>query len=237
MRTLQVLRAGTIPYNRALALQRNLHEQRRSGGIDDTLVLAQHPPTITLGRHTLSRHSLSDAILTPQSELQRLQIEVHQTHRGGDATFHGPGQPILYPIVSLRALGIGIRLFVERLEDLMLEVARDYKLQAGRIPSQTGCWIDQRRKIGALGISAPQGVTMHGLAFNANTDLDGFKHIVPCGILDKEVTSLARELGQERVDEKLVEEQLLQSFVRLMGYERVVSTKNLGEGIRTEDVL
>ncbi|EFJ33326.1 hypothetical protein SELMODRAFT_84542 [Selaginella moellendorffii] len=217
---LQVWRVGMLRYDRALALQRYVMEDRILGH-DDVLISVQHPPAITLGRHRLSH-----AILTPHSELRRLGIEIYHTDRRGEVTMHLPGQPVLYPIVSLRAIEMGLRNFLEVLEDVMLGVAKSHGIDAEvRVPFEAGCWIERQRQIGAIGLRLTGGVTTHGLAFNAKPDLGYFSHIVPCcGLAGKEATSLAKELGSpDRVDEEAVTEQLIDKFVEIMGYKKVAN--------------
>ncbi|XP_020551194.1 octanoyltransferase isoform X2 [Sesamum indicum] len=189
-RTLKVWKMGVVNYIEALKLQEKLTSDRKVHKITDTLLSLQHPPTYTLGKRRTDHN-----ILVSETELKAMGAELHYTQRGGDVTFHGPHQAILYPIISLREMGLGARRYVENLELTMIELASLYgvKAHAGQT-GETGVWVGQR-KIGAIGVRISTGITSHGLAFNINPDLNYFKHIVPCGIADKEVTSLQKEMN------------------------------------------
>lgn len=216
-RNLEVWKLGTVNYLEALKLQEKLASDRKIGKISDTLLSLQHPPTYTLGKRRTDYN-----LLVPESELKSMGAELHYTQRGGDITFHGPHQAILYPILSLRELGLGARKYVESLESTMIDFASIYGVKAhGQRKCETGVWVGER-KIGAIGVRISSGITSHGLAFNIDPDLTYFKHIVPCGIADKDVTSLRRETGIVLPDEEIVQEQLVSCFVKLFGYENVV---------------
>ncbi len=154
---------------------------------------AQHPPVFTVGKRSTTHN-----LLTPVAALAALGAEVHHTERGGDATFHGPGQLLLYPVLALRPLGCGARAYVEGLEDVLAAVAARHGVTAkGRLPGAPGVWVDAQRKLAAVGVRISAGVTSHGAALNVSTRLDWFKHIVPCGLTDKaraqtSVTALLR---------------------------------------------
>ncbi|KAJ0084807.1 hypothetical protein Patl1_29862 [Pistacia atlantica] len=212
-RSLEVWKLGTVSYLDALKLQEKLMSDRKINKIPDTLLCLQHPPTYTLGKRRTDHN-----LLIPESELKQIGAKLHYTQRGGDITFHGPHQAILYPIVSLRDIGIGARNYVEKLELTMIELASLYgvKARAGNT-GETGVWVGDR-KIGAIGVRIQYGVTSHGLAFNIDPDLNYFKHIVPCGIPDKEVTSLRRETGILLPAEDVIHEQLVSCFARQFGY-------------------
>ncbi|WCJ36982.1 lipoyltransferase 2 [Euphorbia peplus] len=212
-RSLQVWKLGTVSYLEALKLQEKLFSDRKASIIPDTLLSLQHPPTYTLGKRRTDHN-----LLIPPSELQKLGAELHYTQRGGDITYHGPRQAILYPIVSLRDIKLGARNYVEKLESTMIELASLYgvKASAGK-KGETGVWVGDR-KIGAIGVRISSGITSHGLAFNIDPDLNYFKHIVPCGIADKEVTSLRMETGSELLSDEVVHEQLISCFAKLFGY-------------------
>jgi len=158
----------------------------------DTLILLQHFPVFTLGK----RGHASD-FKASESEIQaRLGATISSVGRGGEVTYHGPGQLVAYPVISLRRRSLGPRAFVESLEDTVSQTVRRWGIQAeGRVPGRTGVWVDDQRKIAAIGVQIRHGVTTHGLALNVNTDLSAFDLIVPCGISDKEVTSMAKELS------------------------------------------
>ena len=192
MRDLEVRRLGVVSYDEALAMQRALVEERRAGSIPDVLLLLQHPPVITLGVKTAS--SRANIVATPE-RLSELGVETHETGRGGDVTYHGPGQIVGYPIVDLKPDRCDVHRYVRDLEEVMIRVCGDYGLSAGRIAGLTGTWIGAE-KIGAIGVRISRWITSHGFAFNVSTNLDHFKLIVPCGITDRGVTSLERATGR-----------------------------------------
>lgn len=208
---------GTVNYLEALKLQEKLASDRKALKITDTLLSLQHPPIYTVGKRE-TVHNL----LIPDSELKTIGAELHHTQRGGDITFHGPHQAILYPIISLRDIGLGARKYVEKLELTMIELASIYgvKSQPGQ-RGETGIWVEDR-KIGAIGVRISSGITSHGLAFNIDPDLNYFKHIVPCGVADKDVTSLKKEADVELPAEEVIQEQLIACFVRIFGYNDVI---------------
>ncbi|KAL2248891.1 octanoyltransferase isoform X1 [Sesamum indicum] len=216
-RTLKVWKMGVVNYIEALKLQEKLTSDRKVHKITDTLLSLQHPPTYTLGKRRTDHN-----ILVSETELKAMGAELHYTQRGGDVTFHGPHQAILYPIISLREMGLGARRYVENLELTMIELASLYgvKAHAGQT-GETGVWVGQR-KIGAIGVRISTGITSHGLAFNINPDLNYFKHIVPCGIADKEVTSLQKEVQQVLPSEEVIQEQLISCFIRIFNYTDIV---------------
>ncbi|KAH6794482.1 lipoyltransferase 2 [Perilla frutescens var. hirtella] len=213
-RSIEIWKMGAVNYLEALKLQEKLASDRKLHKITDTLLSLQHPPTYTLGkRRTI--HNL----LVPEADLKAMGAELHYTQRGGDVTFHGPRQAILYPIISLRDIGIGARKYVENLESTMVELASLYgvKACAGRT-GETGVWVGER-KIGAIGVRISCGITNHGLAFNIDPDLNYFKHIVPCGIPDKEVTSLQKVVKHIMIPcDQVIEEQLISCFLKIFGY-------------------
>ena len=186
-------RLGVIAYDEGLALQRELVEQRRAGRVPDLLLLLEHPPVITLGvRSEIARAN----VVATSERLADLGIAVHETGRGGDVTYHGPGQLVGYPILDLRPDRCDVHNYVRDLEEVMIRTCADYGVAAGRIAGLTGTWVGAE-KIGAIGIRISRWITSHGFAFNVCTDLDHFKLIVPCGIADRGVTSLAQVTGQQ----------------------------------------
>ena len=191
MRPLAVRRLGVVPYAEALALQRALVEERRAERVPDVLLLLQHPPVITVG--VRGDGGRSHIVASPE-RLAALGIEVHETGRGGDVTYHGPGQIVGYPILDLRPDRCDVHRYVRDVEEMMIRVCAEYGVRAGRIAGLTGTWVDDN-KIGAIGIRISRWITSHGFAFNVNTNLDHFDLIVPCGIGDRGVTSLEKELG------------------------------------------
>jgi lipoyl(octanoyl) transferase len=192
-RPLEVRRLGLIPYTEALALQRQLVEERRGDRVPDLLLLLQHPPVITLG---VKGDGGRSNIVASSERLAALGIEVSETGRGGDVTYHGPGQIVGYPILDLKPDRCDVHRYVRDVEEVMIRVCADYGITAGRIKGLTGAWVGGD-KIGAIGIRISRWITSHGFAFNVNTDLDHFRLIVPCGITDGGVTSLETLTGRQ----------------------------------------
>jgi len=184
-------------------MQKSLVEARRAGHIPDLLLLLQHPPVITLGVRGSSRSHITAS----DTQLADRGIEIHDTGRGGDVTYHGPGQVVGYPIIDLRPDRCDVHRYVRDLEEVMIRVCADYGVSAGRIEGLSGVWIGEE-KIGAIGVRISRWITSHGFAFNVSTKLDGFQLIVPCGIADRGVTSLekltGRELSIEEVEERII---------------------------------
>jgi len=210
-RELAVRRLGTVSYGDALNLQRRLVDQRRTGEIPDTLLLLEHPPVITLGVKKTSR---ANVVATP-ALLAARGVEVVETGRGGDVTYHGPGQLVAYPILDLRPDRQDVHRYVRDLEAVMIAVCEGYGLAAGRVSGFSGTWIENR-KIGAIGVRISRWVTSHGLAFNVSTDVSAFDLIVPCGITDRGVTSLEKELSRPiQMDE--VMDRLVGAFLGVFG--------------------
>ncbi len=185
---------GRMPYREAWTLQRELVERRKSNSIGDTLLLLEHDPVVTLGRDG-SKASLKQS---PEQMMQQ-GIDLVESDRGGDATYHGPGQVVGYLIVDLRPDQKDIRKYVRNVESAMIDTLAEYDLVGNRIDDAPGAWLmDPPRKIGAIGARVSRWVTHHGFAFNVNTRLEHFEVIVPCGISDKGVTSLAKELNRRQ---------------------------------------
>jgi lipoyl(octanoyl) transferase len=206
-RTLEVRRLGLVPYADALALQRVLVEDRRAGRVDDLLLLVEHPHVLTLGVRGDGGRS---HILATGEALAARGIDVHETGRGGDITYHGPGQIVGYPIVDLKPDRCDVHRYVRDLEDVLIRTAASYGVEAGRVDGLTGVWVG-RDKLAAIGVRISRWITSHGFAFNVSTNLDYFDLIVPCGIADRGVTSLARLLGRP-VDCREVEERITAAF-------------------------
>jgi lipoyl(octanoyl) transferase len=193
---IHVVHLGLVPYETALQLQRTLMELRKAGSVGNTLLLLEHPPVITLGRNA----QLSN-VLAPPEFLAKRGVELFDIDRGGDVTFHGPGQLVAYPIFDLRSFEprLGAVEFVRRLEEVLIRTCGDFGIGVQRIKGLTGVWTYALRnkpeaKIAAIGVHISRGVTTHGFALNVSTDLDFFSLIVPCGITNKSVTSMQREL-------------------------------------------
>ena len=202
-RPLEVRRLGTVGYPEALVMQRALVEERRADRVPDLLILLQHPAVITLG--VKGDGGRSNVMATPE-RLSELGIAVEETGRGGDVTYHGPGQVVGYPIIDLRPDRQDVHRYVRDLEEVMIRTCADYGLEAGRIAGLTGTWIGAE-KIGAIGVRISRWITSHGFAFNVSTRLDHFQLIVPCGISDRGVTSLeratGRSIGVEEVEDRI----------------------------------
>jgi len=191
-----VLYLGRVAYGTALELQRTLLEMRKTGRIDNTLLLLEHPPVITLGRNARLAN-----VLAPPEFLAQRGVELFEIDRGGDVTFHGPGQLVAYPIFDLRSFEpkVGAVEHVRRLEEVLIRTCGDFGIGAQRIKGLTGVWTYALRnkpeaKIAAIGVHISRSVTTHGFALNVSTDLDFFSLIVPCGITGKPLTSMEREL-------------------------------------------
>jgi lipoyl(octanoyl) transferase len=192
VRDLVVRRLGLVSYAAALDLQQSLVEERRAGRVPDTLLLLEHPHVITLG--VKLAEARSHVVAAPETLAAR-GVEVVETGRGGDVTYHGPGQLVAYPILDLRPDRQDVHRYVRDLEEAMIRLCAAYGVAADRAKGYSGAWVGDR-KIGAIGVRISRWITSHGLAFNVNTDLALFDLIVPCGIADKGVTSLSRELGR-----------------------------------------
>ena len=209
---LEVRRLGIVPYAEALALQRALVEERRANRVPDLLILLQHPPVITVGVRGDGGRS---HIVADTDRLAALGVAVSETGRGGDVTYHGPGQIVGYPILDLRPGRCDVHRYVRDVEEVMIRTCVDYGVPAGRIAGLTGAWVGPD-KIGAIGVRISRWITSHGFAFNVSTDLGYFDLIVPCGIADRGVTSLQRVLGRS-VNIANVEESLICHFAAVFG--------------------
>src|SRR5271170_3165035 len=192
---LNVLRLGRVRYAEGLALQQQLVELRHQDRIGNTLLLLEHPPVLTLGRN-----SRRENILASDEFLAHRGVEIHEINRGGDVTYHGPGQLVGYPIVDLRSFTprLGAVDYVRKLEEVLIRACASYGIITQRIPKRTGVWTlpggtIREKKIAAIGVHISRGITSHGFALNVTTDLRDFDLIVPCGISDRAVTSLELE--------------------------------------------
>ena len=232
---------GLVDYQRAwtyqetlfnATVQQKIENRQRTDGVfvptDNYLLFCQHPPVYTLGKSGLPEHLL----LSPEALAQK-GIQFYKINRGGDITFHGPGQLVGYPILDLDNFFTDIHRYLRLLEEAVIRTLADYGLSAGRISGLTGVWLDHERqinprKICAIGVKASRWVTMHGFAFNVNTDLSYFDYIMPCGISDKAVTSLQQELGQEQ-DMTTVETRLRKHLADLFGIEWVKGRTEKGK--------
>src|SRR5882672_11213051 len=205
-----VRRLGLVPYADALALQKELVEERRHGRIGDVLLLVEHPHVLTLGVRGDGGRS---HILVTDDTLAERGVDIHETGRGGDITYHGPGQIIGYPIIDLKPDRCDVHRYVRDLEEVLIRVAADYGLAGERVKGLTGVWIGGE-KVAAIGVRIARWITSHGFALNVTTDLEYFGLIVPCGIADRGVTSLSKLVGH-RVDRREVEDRVVQRFTEV----------------------
>jgi len=205
---------GLIDYKEAWDLQKSVHQLRAENRIDDVFFLLEHPHTYTLGK-TADKENLVGS----EKYLSDNKISVYDIDRGGDITYHGPGQIVAYPIINLTNWQQDTHKYLRALEELIINVCSEYGLNSGRVEKYTGVWIDDR-KICAIGIKVSRWITMHGFAFNVNTDLKLFNGIIPCGISDKDVTSLNRELKKE-LNVSEVKERILHHFSKIFSYDQI----------------
>lgn len=205
-------RLGRISYGRGLDLQEDLVEARKRGAAGDTLLLLEHDPVVTLGRNARPEN-----LLISKDALLARGIGLFEVGRGGDVTYHGPGQIVGYPIIEIPEGRRDVHRYVRDLEEVMIRVCGDYGFTGRRIAGKSGTFVGDN-KIGAIGVRISRWVTSHGFAFNANTTLSAFEVIVPCGLQDQGVTSLASLLGGP-VDQGEVEERLERRFREVFGYE------------------
>jgi lipoyl(octanoyl) transferase len=186
-------RLGLVRYPEGLALQKLLEAARQDGRVPDVLLLLEHPPTYTRGRR-----STPAELPMGESWYRDQGIEIFDTDRGGRVTYHGPGQLVAYPVVSLRPYGDDVHEYVRRMERVVVSVLASYGVEAATVEGLTGVWTPERRKIGSIGVHVSRGVTTHGFAVNVNNDLQPFEWIVPCGIDHCRMTSVSRELRREQ---------------------------------------
>ena len=206
----QIIRLGTVEYHRAWELQVELATKVRDGAQPNTLLLLEHSPVYTKGRLSKSEH-----ILLSDEELRQKGIGLYEADRGGQVTFHGPGQLVAYPVVDLRQWGGPIK-YVRTLERIIVDSLADFKITAETIDGITGVWVGGA-KIAAIGVKISRGVAYHGFAINVTTDLSYYSHIVPCGIPDRPVTSVAQVLGED-VDMEMAQYSLAYQFGKGMGF-------------------
>jgi lipoyl(octanoyl) transferase len=213
-RTIDVRRLGLVEYQAGLDLQKQLVEERRSGAIGDTLLLLEHPPVITLGVKTRGART---HIVASDDRLAAEGVDVFDTGRGGDITYHGPGQLVGYPIFDLNPDRRDVHRYVRDLEAVLIRAAAQLGIDARRVPGLTGVWAGapgREEKIAAIGVRISRWITSHGFALNVSTNLDHFNLIVPCGIADRGVTSVSRLLGRD-VTMQEAEDAVIAAFGRL----------------------
>ncbi len=207
---MQVRDFATMPYRQAWALQQEAHAQVLAGG-EEQLILVEHPPVITHGR----RPGVAANVLASSRQLAERNVEVVESDRGGDVTFHGPGQLVAYPIVRLKDHGLSVGCYVHRLEEIVIDALAKFGISGQRDPAAIGVWVNDS-KICAIGVRVSRGVSMHGLALNVRTDLSYFDLIVPCGLTGRGVTSLEKLLGANAPKMQAVTSALVESM-RLLG--------------------
>jgi lipoyl(octanoyl) transferase len=235
-----VVKLGLVPYDSACNLQQKLVRARKERAIPDVLLLCGHPHVITMGRNGRAEHLLASNHL-----LGQMNVEFHATDRGGDITYHGPGQVVGYPILDLSEHRRDVRWYVNQLEDVMIRATADFGLVARRVEGQHGVWVDTNapgaaptaeEKLGALGVHLSRWVTSHGFAYNVSTDLSYFDLIVPCGIAGKRATSLERALGRN-MDSKEIAQNLILHFGQVFERAMVsVSPSELEEALAADEL-
>lgn len=212
MNELLVVDLGTLPYAAALELQRDVARRRITGEVaEDVLLLVEHPPVVTLGR-TAKQANL---IASPEY-LASHGVELFEVERGGDITFHGPGQLVGYPIIDLKRHRKDLHWYLRQVEEALIQAVAEFGIEAGRVEKYTGVWVDvespTRRKLASIGVHARDWVTWHGFALNVNTDLRYFDLIVPCGIQDVTMTSVARELQAGSIEMRSMRNAVMRAF-------------------------
>ena len=213
---LDIINLGRRDYKSVLRYQEIMLEKRQNGIINDTLILVEHNPVITIGKRGIESN-----ITVSRDLLDEKGIKIYEISRGGDVTYHGPGQVVGYPIIDLKKMGIGIKEYVLRIEEIFIQMLnKEFSIAAEREEGKyTGIWIGNS-KITAIGIAVKKWVTMHGFAFNVSTNLDHFKWIVPCGITDREVTSLDIQTGKTN-DFEQMKKMTADYFADIFGYKNV----------------
>src|SRR6202521_207796 len=212
----QIVDLGLIGYAEAYALQKRVAAARKAGAIEDVLLLCEHPHVITLGRS-----GKRENLLTSERVLRQKGVEFHATDRGGDITYHGPGQIVGYPILNLGAIRRDVVWYVRTLEEAMIRASAEFGITAERVAGKTGIWVrigNTEEKLAAIGVHISRWVTSHGFAYNVSTDLRNFALIVPCGIADRKATSLEKLLGR-KVEEKEAALRIAKHLGELLGLE------------------
>lgn len=215
MRPLQIQRLGTVSYDEGLDLQRRLVEQRRANRIPDTLLLLEHPHVLTLG---VRRGGGREHILATPERLAELGVSVFEAGRGGDVTYHGPGQSVGYPILDLQPDRQDVHRYVRDLEEVIIRLCADLGISGERLTGSTGVWVNHPvrglEKVAAIGVRIARWITSHGFALNVNTNLKYFDLIVPCGIRDRGVISL-QAITRTAVDMRAIEDKLIEHFAQV----------------------
>jgi lipoyl(octanoyl) transferase len=213
-RPIDVRRLGVVPYDEGVAVQQQFVDARRAGAVPDQLLLLQHPPVITLG--VKARNDRSHVLATPEL-LAEQGVAVFESGRGGDVTYHGPGQLVGYPILDLKPDRADVHRYVRDLEQVLIDAVAQFGVTGRRIAGLSGVWVGdegREKKVAAIGIRISRWITSHGFALNVNTTLAHFRHIVPCGIADRGVTSL-EEILSRRLALADVEDAVAQAFAKV----------------------
>lgn len=213
-RILNILDLDIEPYRKIWDFQHQLHSLRLQNKIDDVLILLEHNHVFTLGKVAKREH-----LLIPEEKLKEQKVDLFEIDRGGDITYHGPGQIVGYPIIKLDELYQDLHRYLRELEEVIISTLKDYNIEGSRIEGFTGVWVKDE-KVAAIGIKVSKWITMHGFAFNINTDLNYFNMIIPCGIQNKGVTSLKKLVGYE-IDLNEVKNKLAKNFVNLFRYDEI----------------
>ncbi len=217
MSTLDIYDLGTVPYEKALEYQENLLARRIAEQTRDSLILLEHPPTITTGRK-----GNTENLLVREEYLKKHGISLIHASRGGDITFHGPGQIVGYPILNLKNHGMDIRKHLRMIEEMIIQTLSDFEIEGRRIEGVTGVWV-KRSKIASIGIAIRKWVTYHGFALNVSTNLDYFDLILSCGITDVRITSIGSWLGnKENVKMGDVTQSVIKNFMGVFGFEEFI---------------
>lgn len=224
-RIINIINLGIEPYKEIWDYQHKLHNLRLNGKISDVLILLEHSNVYTLGKVAKREHLL----ISPQKLIEE-KIDLFEIDRGGDITYHGPGQIVGYPIIKLDDLYQDLHRYLRELEEVIIQTLKDYNVEAYRIPGLTGVWVNDE-KICAMGIKVSRWITMHGFAFNVNTDLSYFDKIVPCGIKDKGVTSLQKILNQE-INIEEVKKNLAGKFMKIFHYDDALNFASIDEFLK-----
>jgi lipoyl(octanoyl) transferase len=237
--TCWIVDAGSMAYQPAFELQRRLVAARKAGAVPDVLFLCEHPHVITLGRNGHQEH-----LLASQHLLRQMNVEFHTTDRGGDITYHGPGQIVGYPILNLAAIRRDVAWYMRQLEEVTIRATAEFGIEAGRKTGMTGVWVERSadgcgpataEKLAAIGVHLSRWVTSHGFAYNVSTDLGYFDLIIPCGIQGKRATSLEALLGRTVHREEVVP-RIVRHFVEIFDREvRTVSLDTLEETLREKE--
>ncbi len=209
MKNIDVKRLGSMDYQAALGLQLDYLKKRINGEINDTLIFLQHTPTITIGRN-----GNKDNLLISEKILEQKKIKYYEVNRGGDITYHGPGQLVCYPIIDLKNHTKDVHKYLRTLEQIIIDVLLKFEIEAGRIEGITGVFV-KNSKIASIGVGIKRWVTFHGLSLNINTDLSYFDFIVPCGLNNNPVTSIKSwNKLQDEIDLTIVEDRLIKGFTK-----------------------